>query len=194
MLAEQLKFLLYKNWVRQYFDDKKIKSEKPFEAIASGALQLAKGFQLKDFLYHSYGVRYWNRRENRHSWHPIVKAGQAYPMNTPVQLTLGASVENQPSIELIIGELGAETGKTEVYFDGDRLITRSINTGETTVQPLNDREGARTIAQLTPIGHPGCDRISVQFWVDEGRSLRITVEDLLTHQTLLHNRVVAELS
>jgi hypothetical protein len=32
------------------------------------------------------------------------------------------------------------------------------------------------------------------FQVDEGRSLRITVEDLLTQETLVTDRVVAQLS
>ncbi|MEC4991568.1 MAG: Hsp70 family protein, partial [Oscillatoria sp. PMC 1068.18] len=168
-------------WVEQYFDVKRVKCQKPFEAIAHGALQLAQGFQLKDFLYHSYGIRYWNHRQKAHSWHPIVKSGQPYPMPNPIELKLGASVENQPSIELIIGELGAENAATEVYFDGSRLITRTVNTGSTTVQALNDRDGARTIAQLTPLGHPGSDRVKVSFWVDEQRSLRINVEDLLTN-------------
>ncbi len=115
-------------------------------------------------------------------------------MNDPVELVLGASVENQPSIELIVGELGAETGSTEVYFDGDRLITRQLGSGKTSVQPLNDRDGARNIAQLTPSGSPGRDRIKIQFWVDAQRSLRINVEDLLTNQTLLQNQSVAQLS
>ena len=180
-------------WVRQYFDEAKIRCDRPFEAIARGALQLAQGFELKDFLYHSYGVRYWNRRQNTHSWHPIVKSGQPYPMNQPVELTLGASVDNQPNIELVIGELGAETGGTEVYFDGDRLVTRTL-AQEMAVQPLNDREGARTIAQLYPPGFPGSDRIKLQFWVDEQRFLRITVEDLLTEETLLNQQRVAQLS
>ena len=61
-------------------------------------------------------------------------------MSESVELVLGASLENQPSIELIIGELGAETGGTEIYFDGDRLITRQL-AGQTSVQPLNDKEG-----------------------------------------------------
>ncbi|WP_017306636.1 Hsp70 family protein [Spirulina subsalsa] len=181
-------------WIQGYFERDKIKSEQPFEAIASGALQLAQGFQLKDFLYHSYGVRYWNRRNKCHSWHPIIKAGQGYPTNQPIELLLGASVENQPSIELIIGELGAQNSSTEVYFDGDRLITRTVSSGETAVQPLNDREGGRTIAQLSPLGNPGSDRIKVQFRVDEQCSLRITVEDLLTQETLLEDRPVVQLS
>ena len=115
-------------------------------------------------------------------------------MSDAVELILGASIENQPSIELIVGELGAQTGSTEVYFDGDRLITRQLGSGQTSVQPLNDRDGARNIAQLTPTGNPGSDRIKIQFWVDQERSLRITVEDLLTNQILLQNQLVAQLS
>jgi molecular chaperone DnaK (HSP70) len=181
------------DWVKQYFDVSKIKSQKPFEAIAQGALQLNQGVEIQDFLYHSYGVRYWDRRNNCHNWHSIIKAGQAYPMNEPVELLLGASIDNQPSIELIVGELGQETGGTEVYFEGDRLITRQLG-GKTSVQALNDRDGARNIAQLTPLGSPGSDRIKIQFWVDDQRSLRINVEDLLTEQALLQNQIVAQLS
>lgn len=180
------------SWVEQYFDREKIFSHRPFEAIAQGALQLYQGVELQDFLYHSYGIRYWNRRDNAHSWHPIIRSGQPYPMTTPVELLLGASTEGQSSIELIIGELGSESGSTEVYFDGDRLITRSLSTQS--VQPLNDQGEARQIAQLTPPGYPGSDRIKVQFWVDGQRQLRITVDDLLTQATLVENQVVVQLS
>ncbi|PLZ38831.1 Hsp70 family protein [Fischerella thermalis] len=181
-------------WVKQYFTPEKIRCDRPFEAIAQGALQVTQGVELKDFLYHSYGIRYWDRRNNRHSWHPIIREGQPYPMTQPVQLVLGASVENQPSIELIMGELGSDTGGTEVYFDGDRMITRRLDNDVTTVKPLNDRDGARTIAKLTPPGFPGSDRIKILFLVDEQRFLRITVEDLLTNETLLENQLVAQLS
>lgn len=183
-----------KDWVRQYFDSSKIKEDRPFEAIALGALQLAQGYQVKDFLYHSYGIRYWNRRTNAHAWHPIINSGQPYPMEKPVELVLGASVDNQPSIELIIGELGTEMGAVEVYFDGDKLITRSLSNGETSVQPLNDREGARLIAKLAPLGFRGKDRIKVQFWIDDRCFLRINVEDLLSQELLLNNQIVTKLS
>lgn len=182
------------SWVRQYFEQGKIKQSKPFEAIAQGALQLTQGIEIQDFLYHSYGVRYWDRRRSAHNWHSIIAAGQAYPMKEPVELLLGASRENQPSIELIIGELGTAKVGTEVYFDGDRLITHNLASGVTDVKPLNDRDGSRNIANLDPLGFPGSDRVKVQFIVDRDRVLRITVEDLLTNQTLLDRQVVAELS
>lgn len=181
-------------WVTKYFPAEKIRSEKPFEAIAQGALQLEQGMEVKDFLYHSYGIRFWDRRNNCHGWHPIILQGQPYPMPQPVELVLGASIENQPSIELVVGELGTETGSTEVYFDGDRLITRTLSSGKSVVKPLNDQADARTIAQLNPPGYPGSDRVKLLFRVDENRFLRMTVEDLLTLQTLVDDRPVVQLS
>ena len=181
-------------WIRQYFPESKIKCDRPFDAIARGALQLEQGLEVKDFLYHSYGVRYWNKRKNCHSWHTIIKAGQPYPMNNPVELYLGASVENQPSIELVIGELGATESNTEVYFDGDRLITRNVKSGETCIQPLNDQENARTMAKLNPLGNPGSDRLKIEFWIDEQRFLKINVEDLLINETILENQIVTQLN
>jgi molecular chaperone DnaK (HSP70) len=181
-------------WVQQYFPESKIASSKPFEAIAQGALQVMQGMEVKDFLYHSYGVRYWDRRVNAHNWHTIISAGQPYPMTEPTELVLGASVDGQPSIELIIGELGQDAGGTEVFFDGNRLITRSLTGGQTQqVQPLNDRDGARSLAKLEPPGYPGSDRIKVLFQVDRERTLRITVEDLLTQDTVLQDKAVAQL-
>ncbi|NEP13663.1 MAG: Hsp70 family protein [Symploca sp. SIO2C1] len=193
LVGGTVKIPAVQSWVQQYFDSDKIRCEKPFEAIAQGALQLSQGIEIQDFLYHNYGIRYWDRRNNCHNWHSLIKAGQVYPMNQPVELVLGASIENQPRIELVVGELGADTSTTEVYFEGDRLITRQIGGGKTSVQALNDREGARSIAQLDPPGNPGSDRIKIQFWVDAQRSLRVSVEDLLTNQTLLDNQSVAQL-
>lgn len=184
---------MVQDWIHAHFPPEKIHSRQPFAAIALGALQIYQGRQVQDYLYHSYGVRYWNRRKNRHNWHPIIKSGQAYPMAEPMELTLGASLENQPSIELIVGELGSSIGATEVYFDGNQLITRVLENQEFTVQPLNDRDGARQIAQLSPPGMPGGDRLKVKFWVDDQRYLRITVEDLLKQVLLLENQVVAQL-
>jgi molecular chaperone DnaK (HSP70) len=181
-------------WVQQYFDPDKIRCDKPFEAIAQGALQISQAIEIKDFLYHGYGIRYWDRRLNRHNWHPIVRPGQPYPMPKPMELLLGASVDNQPSIELIVGELGAEIPQTEVFFDGDRLVTRNVSGTAAPVQPLNDREGARTLAVLDPLGTPGSDRIKLQFTVDAQRFLCVTVEDLLTRRILLEEQPVVQLS
>lgn len=181
-------------WVKQQFKGVPVYGDRPFEAVAHGALQLQQGLDIEDFLYHSYGVRYWDRRNNRHGWQPIIEQGQAYPMTEPVELVLGASAEQQPRIELVLGELGEAATQTEVFFEGGRLITRQVAAGNRQVQPLNDRDGGRSIAQLTPPGMPGTDRIRVLFVVDRQRQLRITVEDLLTGDTLIDNRAVVELS
>jgi molecular chaperone DnaK (HSP70) len=191
MVGGSCQIAAVQNWIKQNFDPAKIRADRPFEAIAQGALQLGRGLEVKDFLYHGYGIRYWDRRTNGHRWHPLVCAGQPYPMNQPVELRLGASLANQPSIELLIGELGADRAQTEVYFDGDRLITRTLTSEPIQVQPLNDQ--AQGIAALDPPGMPGADRVKLQFWVDEQRFLKVTAEDLLTRRILVEDEVVAQL-
>ncbi|HIK23261.1 MAG TPA: Hsp70 family protein [Thermosynechococcus sp. M3746_W2019_013] len=178
-------------WVAEYFDPAKISGQHPFTAVAMGALAVTQGLELKDFLYHSYGIRFWDAKLNRHGWHPIIQRGQPYPMAEPVELILGASTEGQPSIELVIGELGDEQGGVEIFFDGDRLITRSV--GEQTVQPLNDTPQGKTLARLDPPGYPGSDRIRVLLQVDGDRQLRVTVDDLLTQERLINNQIVTQL-
>ena len=183
------------DWVRRHFNPDKVHSDRPFEAVAQGALSL-RTTQLQDFLYHSYGIRYWDRQRNGHGWHPIIPQGQPYPTSKPIELLLGASSSKQPSIELIIGELGEAQSSTEVYFEGDQLVTRQTGDrrSQPQVQALNDREGARTIAKLMPPGFPGSDRIRIRFSVDRDRFLRMTVDDLLTSETLMENQVVVQLS
>ncbi len=183
-----------KSWVARHFAPEKIRSDRPFEAVAQGALSLSTT-KLQDFLYHGYGIRYWDRKTNAHGWHPIIQQGQAYPTTEPIELFLGASSEKQPSIELILGELGEAQTTTEVYFEGDQLVTRQSGAGGgPAVKALNDREGARTIATLTPLGFPGSDRIRILLSIDSQRFLRMTVEDLLTTETLMNEQVVVQLS
>jgi hypothetical protein len=49
------------------------------------------------------------------------------------------------------------------------------------------------IAQLNPLGQVGSDRIRVFFQVDQKRTLRITVLDLLTKKNLLEDVPVVDL-
>ncbi|MEM1255276.1 MAG: Hsp70 family protein [Cyanobacteria bacterium P01_H01_bin.21] len=178
-------------WVQDRFSTTKVCGDQPFTAVAAGALKLQQ-INLTDFLYHGYGIRFWDRRNNCHGWHSIIPQGQPYPMEQPVELVLGASSERQPSIELIIGELGREQGSTEVYFEGNRLVTRQAKAGQAVAQPLNAQ--SPNIATLDPAGVPGEDRVRLSFTVDQDRLLRVTVEDLLTEETLANNQPVVELS
>lgn len=180
-------------WVRKYFDKALVKHQLQFEAIAVGALQVSQSVEVQDFLYHSYGIRYWNRKTNRHDWHPIIEQGQAYPMPQVKELVLGASTPHQSSIEVIIGELSNDT-TTEVFFDGDRLVTRTLSTQDRVVQPLNDSEGGRSIARLDPPGNPGSDRLKLLFSINPERCLCITIEDLLTQKSLLKNYILVKLN
>ncbi|MFQ3679664.1 MAG: Hsp70 family protein [Pseudanabaenaceae cyanobacterium] len=166
-------------WAARHFPKVEIQSSQPLEAIARGALN--RELALADVLYHSYGVRYWDKREKAHNWQPIVQAGTPYPLTEPVVLTLGASQPDQPYIELLVGELG-ET-ETEWLWLGDRLVANPLASRRRTALPLNAHQP--NLAPLHPPGQPGQDRLRVEFTVNAERTLCLTVIDLLTNTVLL---------
>ena len=180
--------------VRQNFSRDRVKAHMPFEAVAHGALQLLRGVEVADFLYHGYGIRYWDVRAQRHQYEPIFAPGQPYPSPEPIEMVFRASRPSQPAIELVIGEMEpVVAGAAEVIFDGSRLVTTAVGAGGMRVVPLNDAEEAKTIARLDPPGYPGVDRIRVSFRVDADRRLRLTVTDLATDARLLDDQAVVEL-
>lgn len=172
-------------WLGQKFPDLELKTDKPIEAIAHGAL--TPQWQLEDFLYHSYGIRYWDRRNQCHNWHIIFGQGQVYPTSKPYELVLGASVPEQTHMELAIGEI--IQSDTEILFQSDQLVSQILSTPIVSAQILN----ACPIARLDPLGTVGVDRLKVSLSIDRQRTLRITIVDLLTERTLLENEPVIKL-
>jgi molecular chaperone DnaK (HSP70) len=180
--------------MRMFFGSERVFMHKPFEAVAHGALALAAGTALDDFLYHSYGVRHLSPVTGRHEYEEIIPAGTRYPLEEPVERILTATHHGQENIELVIGEVEeGTTGVTEVLF-GDRIILMVEGTTEVRrVMALNAEGGSRTVAHLDPPGRAGEDRVRVRFNVDQNRTLRVTVIDLLTGETLLEDVPVVEL-
>ncbi|MEB3330038.1 MAG: Hsp70 family protein [Candidatus Sericytochromatia bacterium] len=180
--------------LRQGFPRERVVSHKPFEAVAHGALALARGASLHDHLYHGYGIRHWDERRQRHLYEPIFSPGQPYPSAEPVELVLRASRPGQGMIELIVGEMEPQgPGAAEVVYHEGRLVASPVEPEAPRVVPLNDTPETRTIARLEPPGQPGVDRIKASFEVDAERRLRLTVTDLLTGATLIPHAIVTRL-
>ncbi len=180
--------------LRSQFGAERVFEHMPFEAVAHGALSLAAGLGLDDFLYHSYGIRHLSPITGRHEWEEIIPAGSRYPLSEAVKLILTASRDGQEALELVIGEVeeGA-SGIAEVMF-GDRAILMVDGALEMRrVMPLNDEDGSRTVARLDPPGKAGEDRVEVEFDVDQNRMLRVTVHDIQQKKHLLRNVPVVEL-
>jgi molecular chaperone DnaK (HSP70) len=180
--------------VRTQFGAERVFEHKPFEAVAHGALSLAMGVGLDDFLYHSYCVRHLSPHSGRHEWEEIIPSGTRYPLAEPVRLVLTASRDGQEALELVIGEVEESAGGTvEVMFGGRAIVMVDGVIDIQRVVPMNDDEGSRTMAYLDPPGKAGEDRIEVEFNVDNNRALRVSVLDLLTEKVLLHSVPVVEL-
>ncbi|MEO0803751.1 MAG: Hsp70 family protein, partial [Cyanobacteria bacterium J06642_2] len=178
-------------WLQEQFDSDRVFTDRPLSSVALGALQLKRNLEVRDFLYHSYGIRFWNHQLSCHDWHPIIQAGLPYPLPQPVELILGASTVNQERVELVIGELARTDEGADVFFEQGQLVTRSrlgVGADAQTAQPLNDGPSQQTLATLNPLGQPGSDRLRLLFQIDPQRRLCVTVEDLLMDYILLDNQ------
>jgi molecular chaperone DnaK (HSP70) len=175
-----------------YFTDMAVRADKPFTAVAEGALQVAAGYGLDDYLIHSYGLRYLNE-QGQHDYDEIIPMGSRYPVPVPVEVVLGAAHENQTEIEFVIGGIDTDSvSMVEVrYEDGQAVFVAQAGENEQEIIPMND--GVSVLARLDPPGQPGEDRVRAHFTVDDRRCLRVTATDLKTGQTLLDSVAVATL-
>jgi molecular chaperone DnaK (HSP70) len=175
-----------------YFGRQKVKIDKPFEAVAHGALALERHVKIEDYLRHSYAIRLWEPYSKSYSYWPIFEQGTSYPTAGDRPLVLQVAVEGQREIRLDIGEV-AEITAAEVIFDPEGQMSSTALQKQTQFRSLQGRDPDVCIAHLDPPGQVGFDRIAVQFEIDEMRVLLVTVRDILTGELLVERSAIAKL-
>jgi molecular chaperone DnaK (HSP70) len=179
----------------QYFTDMAVRADKPFTAVAEGALQVAAGFGVEDYLVHSYGIRHLDAESGIHEYDEIIPMGSGYPSAAPIEVVLASAHDNQESIEFVIGEIDSDAvSMIEVqYENGQAVFVAQANSSAQQIIPLNEEGALSILAKLDPKGKPGEERIKALFSIDDRRRLRVTVTDLKTNKQLLDDAVVVTL-
>ncbi len=109
---------LIKEWIKKKITKVQIKSPPPIESIAIGALGMTPGVKIKDILNKGLSIRLFNRRHQKHFWHPIFCKGQTWPTENPLKLVLQATKNNQKIFEIIIGETKKEREYDVIFENG----------------------------------------------------------------------------
>ena len=180
------------NLVVSYFGRQKVQTDKPFEAVAHGALALTKIARVDDYLRHSYAIRLWEPYAKAYDYSPIFSKEMKYPCQSSEELTLQVAIEGQREIRLDIGEV-AEVSQAEVIFNEKGQMTSSLLNKKTDFRSLESHHQQVCVAHLNPPGVLGIDRVSVSFEVDERRVLLATVRDLVTGKVLVEKGAIAKL-
>ncbi|MDX2160000.1 MAG: Hsp70 family protein [bacterium] len=179
--------------LQQYFNEMAVRADKPFTAVAEGALLVAAGYGLEDYLAHSYGIRHFDPATQTHQYDEIIPMGSRYPSEHPVEVYMGAAHPDQAEIEFVVGEIDSDSvAMIEVkYEEGQAVFVAQANSSTQQIVTLNADTAA--LARLIPPGKPGQERLRALFSVDDRRQLRLTVMDIQTDTLLLENAVVASL-
>ncbi len=180
------------NLVVSYFGRQKVQTDKPFEAVAHGALALTQLASVDDYLRHSYAIRLWEPYAKAYAYSLIFRKEMKYPCQSSEELTLQVAIEGQREIRLDIGEV-AEVSQAEVIFNEKGQMTSSLLNKKTDFRSLESHHQQVCVAHLNPPGVLGIDRVSVGFEVDERRVLLATVRDLVTGKVLVEKGAIAKL-
>lgn len=177
--------------VVSYFGRARVKLDKPFEAVAHGALALSEAV-VDDYLRHSYAIRLWETHSKSYSYFNLIAKGMRYPGARSQPLTLQVATEGQREIRLDIGEV-AEVSQAEVTYDASGRMSSTQLVKQETYRSLESHHEQVCVAHLEPPGQTGIDRIEAQFEVNEQRVLVVTVKDLLTERMLVDKGAIAKL-
>ena len=170
---------LIKNYLSDICNSIPFLTPPPIEAIALGALNLTPGVQIKDVLNKGVSLRCWNKKNEKHIWHPLFLAGQTWPTNKPLEIVLAASLNNQLSIDLIIGEPQEEGSNEIVYING--LPTLKTIESKDKIKKINN-----TIISipLYPPGEIGQDCIKLIFNINDNCQLEVEGVDLRNNKEI----------
>ena len=124
---------LIKEWITKKISKVDIKSPPPIETIALGALAMTPNVKIKDILNRGFSIKLFNRRDQKHFWHPIFFKGQTWPTETPFKLILQSSKNNQKIFEIIIGETKQER-EYDVVFENGLPKLSEFQSEEQTIQ------------------------------------------------------------
>ncbi|MGB5962139.1 MAG: Hsp70 family protein [Coleofasciculaceae cyanobacterium] len=178
--------------VISYFGRQKVKLDKPFEAVAHGALVLGQLVEIEDYLRHGYAIRLWEPYDREYSFFPLFEKGIRYPCKCSEPLRLQVAISGQKEIRLDIGEI-ADVSQAEVTYNAQGKMTSSHLNKQAYFRSLSGNQNQVCVAHLEPPGEAGVDRVEVLFEVNEQRVLLATVKDLLTGKTLGEGNAIAKL-
>ena len=165
-----------KTWLTAVMSPIPLRTPPPMEAVASGALSLTPGVQILDLLQRGISLRCWDRRSNRHQWHPLFMAGQPWPSSQPFELVLSASAVDQTTIEFVLGEPQLDTRHEVRLIDGlPQVVERNPGAAEVRAFPSPHHK-----LMLNPPAQPGEDCLKLRFRIDEHADLIMEGEDLRT--------------
>jgi len=178
-----------------YFPNQMLLCDKPFTAVAEGALRVAAGLGLEDYLAHSYGLRYFDIQNGKTTYEEILPAGTRYPSENPVEILLAPAHEGQQTLELVIGEIDTEAvSAVDVHHEnGEIVFVAQLENPVQAVRPINLANASENQISLNPNFEPGEEHLKAAFRLDENRRLWVDIVNPKTGQFYLQNTLLADL-
>ena len=157
---------LIKQWINDKLPEIPLKCPPPIESISLGALAMTPGVKIKDILNKGISIKLFNRRDQKHFWHPIFCKGQTWPTENPFKLILQASRNGQNIFEIIIGETIKERKYDVIFENGFPKLSETQSEEETNAW---ERDPLKIISKKNHL--QGQDSLKLFFRITENAEL-----------------------
>lgn len=194
--------------VRGRYGDR-VRSERPFDAVAVGAAAYVAGAGFDDRIRHSYALRPYDRPSGQYVFTAIVHAGTPYPCEVmkvvkpgqPAErlvLTIKASHDQQTRLGLQVYEVAERSSVAcggdgvDLVFDqnGGARFRRREDEVDVTHRPI----GSATFVPCDPPAKIGEPRFLATLSVDAQKHLCVTVQDTAAGKTLYRDHPMVKLA
>ena len=166
---------IIKKWLLKHIDEDKLKTPPPIEAVVRGAIKLTPGVMIRDILNKGVSMRFWDQKNNDHSWHPLFLAGQPWPTRKPLEIFISPSVDNQLEIDLQFAETRSNELQEIIYINGIPSIKECDPNPNFFIKPWANSLLTIKLDQPAEIG---VDCLNVRFHINTSCELEICGIDL----------------
>ena len=140
------------------------------------------GVKIKDILNKGLSIRLFNKREQKHFWHPIFCKGQTWPTENSFKIILQASKNNQKIFEIIIGETKKKR-EYDVIFENGLPKLSEIQS----IEEIIEWDKKPLLIKLENKSYLGEDNLKLFFKINKNADLLVNCFDIKDQLLGQHN-------
>ncbi len=175
-----------KKWLLKHINADKLLTPPPIEAVAIGAIKLTPGVIVRDILNRGVALRFWDQRNNCHSWHNLFLSGQPWPTIKPLEILISSSRNNQLEIELQFAEISNNDLQEVIYLDGIPTIQDFEQSNKNIIQKWLESPIIINLEQPVEIG---VDCLKLRFTINSFCELEVEGIELRSGKKIIQKVV-----
>ncbi|MFA6331714.1 MAG: Hsp70 family protein [Methanoregula sp.] len=186
--------------VQERFPGVSVRGNRPFDAIARGAVLTAPPTATEDRILNNYALQYWDPAAREHRYRFLVRNGARFPSDGQVaRITISAAYDGQTRLGIPLYEISTTpevaSPALELVSDpsGGVRLAGLPDDAAAGIRPVLVNGRTPTLLAADPPALKGEPRFELTFMLDREKNLCVTARDLATGMLVKKNAPIHRL-